>query len=97
MMTSPTGGVEAGTHGRGLAEVAAEADQAEVRNPLRVGHQLLPRAVRAAVIDQHNLIGAAQLGKRGVQLVAQEVDALLLVEDGDYDGNRRRWTFVLHR
>ena len=85
------GRMETGAHGGRLAKVAAEPDHPQVRNTLGLGHQFRPRAIRAAVVHQHHLVRAVEGRQRGVQLLAQQVYALLLVEDGDDNGYGGNW------
>ena len=75
---------DAGGKRRGLAEVAAEANHAQVRIARLQRRQLLERIVRAAVVDDQDLVRAAVLDQRLGQLVIQRLDVRGLVADG-YD------------
>ena len=65
---------EAGGKRRGLAEVAAEADHAQARIAGLQRGQLLERVVRAAVVDDQDLVAAPVLDQRLGQLVIQRLD-----------------------
>src|SRR5713101_1456360 len=53
--------VETGVDRVLLAEISTETDPADTRQPLAVLPDLLPGSIRAAVIDQHDLVAAGQL------------------------------------
>src|SRR5947209_226191 len=80
------GVIEAGLEGGGLAIVAAEAHR---HHPAVAGAelpQLRRRRVAAAVVDQQQLPLPAQPVRRGADLLVEGVHALLLVVEGDDDG-----------
>ena len=65
---------EAGRKRRGLSEVAAEADHPQPRIARLQRRQLLERVVRAAVVDDDQLVAAPVLAQRLGQLVIQVLD-----------------------
>ena len=81
------GEVEAGGEGGGLAEVAAKADEADLREARGCGAEGVPGAVGGAVIDEDGLGGAAEGGEGGVDGLAERGDGLDLVVEGDSDGD----------
>lgn len=82
-------GVDAGGHRRGLAEVAAEADQAEMRIGRAGGLEVVPGAVARAVVHEDDLVGAADARNGRVELLRQGGDVRLFVEDGNDDREAR--------
>ena len=56
--------------------------------------QRLERAVGAAVVDEYDLVGLPQAGTDPAELVVKLREALLLVEDGDDQGNLYPSCFV---
>jgi len=84
------GGVDAGGHGGGLAEIAAEADQAEMGIGAGGLDQAVPRGVARAVVDQQNLVAAPQSGERVVEFLRQVGDVVFLVVNGNHDGQAGR-------
>ena len=77
--------------GRKAAPAAVPASaSAPVRHRPRQRLQLRPRAVGAAVVHQHDLVGSAESGEHGVQPLAEQREAVLLVIDGYDDGNGYR-------
>jgi hypothetical protein len=68
--------VDAGAHGGGLAEVAAEADQAEMGVAGGRLDQALPGAVARAVVHQEDLVGAPDAGQRVVEFLRARVATL---------------------
>ena len=84
---------EAGGEGGGLAEVAAELDDAQaVVRRLQPG-QPRERLVRAAVVDGHDLVGAPAGLERGRQLAVElvHVGRLVLHRDDDRDVRVHGW------
>src|SRR5262249_18408716 len=83
---------EAGRHGRGLAEIAAESHQAQP-GPRRSGlAQAQPGAVARAIVHDDDLArpyGLPHAFHRNVQRRNQTPDHLLLVVAGDHDGDLR--------
>ena len=76
---------EAGVERRRLAEVAAQADDADVVVRVVEPRQRAERAVGRAVVDEDGLPGAAVAVERRGQLVVEQRDAALLVVHGDDD------------
>ena len=79
--------VEAGHERRGLAEVAAKADDADVLLGVVQPRQRGERAVGGAVVDEDRLPGRVERLERGAELVVEECDAPLLVVHGHDDGD----------
>ena len=83
--------LEAGGQGRGLAVVAAEADRPQPAVPCRQSPEDLEGAVGAAVVDEDHLEGEPQGGEGGLDLLAQRLEALLLVVHGNHHGQIDRF------
>jgi hypothetical protein len=76
---------EAGREGRGLAKVAAEADDAQPGiGGLQCG-QLRKRVIGRPVVDHDHFEAASAAGKRAHHLVVQRPDVGRLVADGNDD------------
>ena len=80
------GRIDAGHHRGRLAEVAAEADEPEVRMRLRGGAQALPGGVGGPVVHEQDLVVALHRGEGGVDMGGQRGNVLLFVVDGNDDG-----------
>ena len=81
----PGGLAEARVERRRLAEVPAQADDADVVVRVVEPGERAEGAVGRAVVDEHGLPRPAVAVERGRQLVVEQRDAALLVVDGDDD------------
>ena len=88
---------EARHHRRMLAEVGVEQNHAGLmRAALELPAQHRGRAVLAAVVDEHALVGEPELVERGIEPLEQGVEHLLLVVDGDDDAEfGRDWPWQI--
>ena len=87
-ITSPRRVVEARRHSRRLAEVAPELDELQVVIDCCQAEEAGMRRVFATVVDDHDLVGPPECRERGNQRVVQRLDVVLLVVNGDDDGDR---------
>ncbi len=88
---------EARRERRGLAEVPVEVDDAEVRILGRKRAEAGERRVGAAVVDENDLVGAADAGGNTGDLGEEGVDVALLVVDRHDDRERRSLGGIRHR
>ncbi len=79
-------GVEAGAHGGGLAEVAAQPHEAEMGVLVGACGEQLPGSVLAAVVDEDDLVGAANCAQGVVQGFAEQGDGFFFVVDRNDNG-----------
>src|SRR5919201_2484374 len=79
--------VETGAEGGRLAEVASQADDANVVVAAVQPRQRCERSVRRAVVDEDRFPVGSQRLERGSKLVVEERDAPLLVVSRDDDGD----------
>lgn len=82
-------GQEALELGRVAADVRADrvVDRAHERLPGRDLADLVPRAVRAAVVDEHDLVLALVRGERFDTQLDERLDVLPLVVGRDHEGD----------
>src|SRR5206468_3064091 len=84
----PTAGqAEARVEAGALSGVALEVDRADLRRRLRHPVDDLPAAVRGAVVDQQRLVPPARRHERAAYLLPERAEVVLLVEDGDDEGD----------
>ncbi len=87
---------EAGGKGGGLSEVAAEPDHPQPRIGRLQPCQDREAVVRAAIVDNQDLVGAAEGGQRLGELAMELDQRGRLVADRDDDGQLNHlviWTF----
>ena len=80
---------EAGGERRGLTEVAPELDHADARVRLLDASQNLERSVRAAVVDEQDLVRTSPALERVGELAVKRLEIVRLVVDRDDDGEVR--------
>src|SRR6185369_9774713 len=80
-----------------LAEVAVELDDPEMRIGLRDLDQALERSIAAAVVHEHELVGAAGGARHLRQLRVQRADVPFLVVDRDDERQGRAWLGRTHQ
>jgi hypothetical protein len=76
---------KAGRQRSGLAEVAAEPDNPDVRRAAVETRERRERAVGGAVVDEHGFPWAFERVEGAGELVVEQLDASILVVDGDDD------------
>ena len=81
--------VEAGGQRRGLAVVRAELDDAEQRQLAGEVAEARARRVRRTVVDDDHLVRLPQALHHALEAQEQRAHVVLLVVDGDDDGERR--------
>src|SRR5277367_2465114 len=89
--------IEAGFQGRGLAEVAAQADNHDAFVGAGDFRELAEGAILAAIVDEHDLIRLAERVHGVDDLDVELRDALLLVIERHDHGIGYRAAFGQHR
>ncbi len=80
-----SGVVESGGHRRRLTVVPTQLDELQTRVAGRKARESIVRLVSAAVVDDDDLVGAAELVEGASQRVVERPDVLLLVVHRDHD------------